>query len=68
MGYRDPLMQRTILKAKARAQSRLQQAHNDEYHGYYLDEMFRLGYVRVPRGKSGGWKPADDPAAHGRLF
>lgn len=55
MTYRDPKRQTILLRAKGRALSRLQSAHIDEYRKYYEEEMLAEGYVRVPRGITGGW-------------
>jgi hypothetical protein len=62
MAYRDPAMQRTLLRAKGRALSRLQESHNEEYNRYYEEEMLAEGFVRVPRGKGGGWAPVGSAA------
>lgn len=63
MAYRDPRMQRVLLRAKSRALARLAEQHPAEYAGYLDAEMLAEGFVRVPRGQRerGGWKPASTP-------
>jgi hypothetical protein len=55
MSYANPQKQRDLAGSIHRALRRLQDAHRSEYQIYVEAEMRKLGYRRVPRGRSGGW-------------
>lgn len=50
MGYRDPIQQTVLSRAKSRALAQLIEAHRDEYNRFYENEMRKEGFARVKRG------------------